>query len=236
MMNYPKKVDLGDITVRDGFQHEEKFIPTEAKLWLSEQLILAGYKKQVWNWEESNSEGVYFMLEEDSLEDIDFYITNDGYVADYKGRIWNSSNTGITYDQEIAFPYFGLKMSYLKDNITFQGHLVYSSFVNIDVVDHHLNRGMTIEAGLSDGEYFGAGFGMTWSLIPNFAISGSYEFEQIDPIKGDSKYTITMNQETGDDLPYPQVATYQNGHGAEYKSSSVMLNLVYTLDNERKQR
>ena len=45
MMNYPKKVDLGDITVRDGFQHEEKFIPTEAKLWLSEQLILAGYKK-----------------------------------------------------------------------------------------------------------------------------------------------------------------------------------------------
>ncbi len=44
-MQYPKKVELGDITVRDGFQHEEKFIPTEAKLWLSEQLILAGYKK-----------------------------------------------------------------------------------------------------------------------------------------------------------------------------------------------
>ena len=44
-MKYPKKVDLGDITIRDGFQHEEKFIPTEAKLWLAEQLILAGYKK-----------------------------------------------------------------------------------------------------------------------------------------------------------------------------------------------
>ena len=43
-MNYPKKVTLGDITVRDGFQHEETFIPTEAKLWLAEQLILAGYK------------------------------------------------------------------------------------------------------------------------------------------------------------------------------------------------
>ncbi|MFP4472075.1 MAG: hypothetical protein ACLFPE_15440, partial [Bacteroidales bacterium] len=35
---------IGDITVRDGFQHEEKFIPTEAKLWLSEQLLLAGFK------------------------------------------------------------------------------------------------------------------------------------------------------------------------------------------------
>ena len=43
-MNYPKKVVIGDITVRDGFQHEEKFIPTEAKLWVAEQLILSGVK------------------------------------------------------------------------------------------------------------------------------------------------------------------------------------------------
>ncbi len=44
-MRYPKKVELGDITIRDGFQHEEQFIPTEAKLWLAEELVLAGYKK-----------------------------------------------------------------------------------------------------------------------------------------------------------------------------------------------
>jgi hydroxymethylglutaryl-CoA lyase len=43
-MNYPKKVTIGDITVRDGFQHEESFIPTDAKIWLAEQLILAGFK------------------------------------------------------------------------------------------------------------------------------------------------------------------------------------------------
>ena len=43
-MEYPKKVTIGDITVRDGFQHEEQFIPTDAKLWLAEQLILAGFK------------------------------------------------------------------------------------------------------------------------------------------------------------------------------------------------
>ncbi|HEY9115460.1 MAG TPA: hypothetical protein VIN10_12240, partial [Bacteroidales bacterium] len=43
-MNYPKKVVIGDITVRDGFQHEEKFIPTEAKLWLAEELVLCGFK------------------------------------------------------------------------------------------------------------------------------------------------------------------------------------------------
>ena len=44
-MNYPRKVFLGDITVRDGFQHEEKFIPTAAKLWVAEQLILAGFRR-----------------------------------------------------------------------------------------------------------------------------------------------------------------------------------------------
>jgi hydroxymethylglutaryl-CoA lyase len=45
LMNYPKKVVLSDITVRDGFQHEEKFIPTAAKLWVAEQLVLAGFKR-----------------------------------------------------------------------------------------------------------------------------------------------------------------------------------------------
>ncbi|AGL01232.1 pyruvate carboxyltransferase [Desulfoscipio gibsoniae] len=44
-LNYPKKVVIGDITVRDGFQHEEKFIPTRAKLWCLEELILAGFKR-----------------------------------------------------------------------------------------------------------------------------------------------------------------------------------------------
>ena len=43
-MNYPKKVTIGDITIRDGFQHEENFIPTEAKIWVAEQLILAGFR------------------------------------------------------------------------------------------------------------------------------------------------------------------------------------------------
>lgn len=44
-LSYPKKVELADITVRDGFQHEEKWIPTQAKLWIAEELILAGYRR-----------------------------------------------------------------------------------------------------------------------------------------------------------------------------------------------
>ncbi len=41
----PKKVMLGDITVRDGFQHEEKFISTAAKIFYAQEMILAGAKE-----------------------------------------------------------------------------------------------------------------------------------------------------------------------------------------------
>lgn len=43
-MKYPKKVTIGEITVRDGLQHEEILIPTQAKIWLLEELVLAGFK------------------------------------------------------------------------------------------------------------------------------------------------------------------------------------------------
>ncbi|MCD6332877.1 MAG: hypothetical protein J7L89_06350 [Bacteroidales bacterium] len=43
-LHFPKKVTIGDLTVRDGFQHEEHFIPTKTKIWILEQSILAGFK------------------------------------------------------------------------------------------------------------------------------------------------------------------------------------------------
>ena len=39
------KVDILDVTLRDGFQHEEIFIKTEAKLWIANKLIDAGFKR-----------------------------------------------------------------------------------------------------------------------------------------------------------------------------------------------
>jgi hydroxymethylglutaryl-CoA lyase len=43
-LTYPKKVQINDITVRDGFQHEEIWIPTDAKLYYLEELILCGIR------------------------------------------------------------------------------------------------------------------------------------------------------------------------------------------------
>ncbi|MEN6466711.1 MAG: pyruvate carboxyltransferase [Syntrophaceae bacterium] len=41
----PKKVCLGDITIRDGFQHEERFVSTAAKIFYAQEMILAGAKE-----------------------------------------------------------------------------------------------------------------------------------------------------------------------------------------------
>lgn len=44
-LKLPNRVSVIDTTIRDGFQHEEKFIPTEAKLYIVNKLIEAGVKR-----------------------------------------------------------------------------------------------------------------------------------------------------------------------------------------------
>jgi len=41
----PRKVRLGDITLRDGLQHEEVWIPTEAKIYYLQEMAFAGVKR-----------------------------------------------------------------------------------------------------------------------------------------------------------------------------------------------
>lgn len=44
-LGYPAKVRLADISIREGLQHEEHFIPTDAKVYYVEESILAGFKR-----------------------------------------------------------------------------------------------------------------------------------------------------------------------------------------------
>ena len=77
-LEYPKRVRLGDITVRDGFQHEEHFIPTRAKLWCLEQSILAGVKRvEVTNF--GNPRGIPQFADADDLSKM---IRNSKVVKD----------------------------------------------------------------------------------------------------------------------------------------------------------
>lgn len=44
-LNLPKKVDLSELVPREGAQHHEKFISTDAKVWLVHAVIDCGFKR-----------------------------------------------------------------------------------------------------------------------------------------------------------------------------------------------
>jgi hydroxymethylglutaryl-CoA lyase len=44
-MNLPRSVIIGECVVREGCQHEENYIPAQAKIWFINQLNKAGFKK-----------------------------------------------------------------------------------------------------------------------------------------------------------------------------------------------
>ncbi len=44
-LNLPKKVDLSELVAREGTQHHEKFVSTEAKVWLIDVAIGCGFKR-----------------------------------------------------------------------------------------------------------------------------------------------------------------------------------------------
>ncbi len=69
----PKKVIIGDITVRDGFQHSEKFISTEAKKFYLEELIFAGCR----NIEVTNLGNPYLMPQFRDAEELLTYVRGD---------------------------------------------------------------------------------------------------------------------------------------------------------------
>jgi hydroxymethylglutaryl-CoA lyase len=71
----PKKVTLGDITVRDGFQHLEKFISTRAKIFYAEQMIFAGCR----NIEVTNLGNPYLMPQFSDAEDVLGHLSSDRF-------------------------------------------------------------------------------------------------------------------------------------------------------------
>ncbi|PIE68168.1 MAG: pyruvate carboxyltransferase [Deltaproteobacteria bacterium] len=71
----PRKVTIGDITIRDGFQHEEKFISTAAKKFYLEELIFAGCR----NIEVTNLGNPYLMPQFRDAEELLAHLRDDRF-------------------------------------------------------------------------------------------------------------------------------------------------------------
>jgi len=83
----PRKVTIGDITVRDGFQHLEKFISTRAKIFYAEEMIFAGCR----NIEVTNLGNPYLMPQFSDAEEVLGHLRSDRFRSKCAKR-------GIPYD------------------------------------------------------------------------------------------------------------------------------------------
>ncbi len=83
----PRKVTIGDITIRDGFQHEERFISTAAKKFYLEELILAGCR----NIEVTNLGNPYIMPQFNDAEELLAHLRGDRFRKKCERK-------GINYD------------------------------------------------------------------------------------------------------------------------------------------
>ena len=79
----PRKVTIGDITIRDGFQHEEKFVSTAAKKFYLEELIFAGCR----NIEVTNLGNPHLMPQFRDAEELLTHLHSDRFrkKCEYKG-------------------------------------------------------------------------------------------------------------------------------------------------------
>ncbi|MFZ3208787.1 MAG: hypothetical protein WA140_08120 [Geobacteraceae bacterium] len=83
----PRKVTIGDITVRDGFQHEEKFVSTAAKIYYLEELIFAGCRYI----EVTNLGNPHSMPQFRDAEELLTHLRSDGFKK-------RCARKGINYD------------------------------------------------------------------------------------------------------------------------------------------
>lgn len=88
----PQKVTIGDITIRDGFQHLEKFISTPAKITYLEELIFAGCR----NIEVTNLGNPQSMPQFSDAEELLAHLKGDNFVGRAAKRGINMEEVVLT--------------------------------------------------------------------------------------------------------------------------------------------
>jgi len=83
----PRKVTISDITMRDGFQHLEKFISTRAKIFYLEELIFAGCR----HIEVTNLGNPFIMPQFSDAEELFKHLRGDRFKS-------RCQKKGVNYD------------------------------------------------------------------------------------------------------------------------------------------
>ena len=140
----PRKVTIGDITVRDGFQHLEKFISTQAKIFYAEELIFAGCR----NIEVTNLGNAYLMPQFSDAEEVLAHLRSDRFKkrCDRKGIAYEDiCITAVTIREKAVDRAIELKQKGIgPDRILMM--------VSTEEEHHFANSGTTLPAYWAEAE------------------------------------------------------------------------------------
>jgi len=132
----PKKVTIGDITVRDGFQHEEKFISTAAKKFYLEELIFAGCR----DIEVTNLGNPFLMPQFKDAEELFAYVRSDRFKQ-------RCTRKGVNYD-DICFTAITIRESAVDRAIEMKTRGIGPDrvlmMVSTEEEHHYANAGTTL--------------------------------------------------------------------------------------------
>lgn len=132
----PKKVTIGDITVRDGFQHEEKFISTAAKKFYLEELIFAGCR----DIEVTNLGNPFLMPQFKDAEELFAHVRSDRFKQ-------RCTRKGVNYD-DICFTAITIRESAVDRAIEMQARGIGPDrvlmMVSTEEEHHYANAGTTL--------------------------------------------------------------------------------------------
>ena len=140
----PRRVTIGDITVRDGFQHEEKFISTPAKIFYLEELIFAGCR----DIEVTNLGNPFLMPQFKDADEILAHLRSDLFKK-------RCAKNGIHYD-DITFTAITIRESAVDRAIELRekgiGPDRLLMMVSTEEEHHFANSGTTLPAYWKEAE------------------------------------------------------------------------------------
>jgi hydroxymethylglutaryl-CoA lyase len=140
----PRKVRLGDITIRDGFQHEEVLIPTEAKVYYLQEMAFAGVRRM----EVTNLGNPRVMPQFKDAVEVLKGIRDEIFLERLSKRGVNSGDiewTAVTIREAAVDKAIQLKeKGYGPDRVLMM--------VSTDEEHHFANSGMTLPAYWSEAE------------------------------------------------------------------------------------
>jgi outer membrane protease len=131
--------------------------------------ILAGYRRQSWEWRDSLLEHIYSI---------------NGF-RDVRGR--DNGGLGVRYAQRFDIPYAGVSLAGTRPPLCFEAHVLYSPFVSAEDRDFHVRRGLHFEESFAGGEYIAAGVSTGWALTDRLSLSAALDWQAIPEITGDMR-------------------------------------------------